>query len=267
MFARVVACETRRLDPAVRAGDPLITGLPPLDAHSGARRARPRLRRTRRLGAEHGDAFPPAPRSRSTTPSRSPGATIPSTCRRPTSRRTADAAVRSARGALLPSADASFGSRYQQGGQQVFNGLSFSNSSDAVQSSYGLNLNYRVNTRDVRATRRPRSANRDAVEADITGSGEQLRAAVTQQYLSVLQAQARVGAAGHAGEDGRRRSSSWPRRKLAVGLGHARSTSAAPRWRSARQQVRAAHGAQQRRGREAAALPADGRASSRPTSR
>ena len=67
------------------------------------------------------------------------------------SRRTADAAVRSARGAMLPSADASFGTRYQQGGQQVFNGLSFSNSSDAVQSSYGLNLNYRVNTRDVRA--------------------------------------------------------------------------------------------------------------------
>ena len=33
-------------------------------------------------------------------------------------RRTADAAVRSARGAFLPSADASFGSRYQQAGQQ-----------------------------------------------------------------------------------------------------------------------------------------------------
>ena len=40
-----------------------------------------------------------------------------------TNRRTAEAAVRSARGALLPSADASFGTRYQQGGQQVFNGL------------------------------------------------------------------------------------------------------------------------------------------------
>ena len=59
-------------------------------------------------------------------------------------RRSADAAVRSARGALLPSADAEFGSRYQQGGQQVFNGLSFSNSSDVLQSSYGLSLNYRV---------------------------------------------------------------------------------------------------------------------------
>ncbi|HKH94128.1 MAG TPA: TolC family protein [Gemmatimonadaceae bacterium] len=107
-----------------------------------------------------------------------------------TNRRTADAALRSARGALLPSADASFGTRYQQGGQQVFNGLSFSNSSDAVQSSYGLNLNYRVNTSTF-VTPKAAAANRDAVEADITGSSEQLRAAVTQQYLSVLQAQAR----------------------------------------------------------------------------
>jgi outer membrane protein len=105
-------------------------------------------------------------------------------------RRTADAAVRSARGAMLPSADASFGTRYQQGGQQVFNGLSFSNSSDAVQSSYGLNLNYRVNTGTF-VNPKAAVANREAVEADISGSSEQLRATVTQQYLSVLQAQAR----------------------------------------------------------------------------
>src|SRR5215212_3309621 len=105
-------------------------------------------------------------------------------------RRTADAAVRSARGALLPSADASFGTRYQQGGQQVFNGLSFSNSSDAVQSSYGLNLSYRLSSATF-VTPKAAIANREATEADISGSGEQLRAAVTQQYLSVLQAQAR----------------------------------------------------------------------------
>jgi outer membrane protein len=106
-------------------------------------------------------------------------------------RRTAEAAVRSARGALLPSADASFGTRYQQGGQQVFNGLSFSNSSDAVQSSYGLNLNYRVNTATF-VTPKAAVANREAVDADISGSSEQLRASVTQQYLTVLQAQARA---------------------------------------------------------------------------
>ena len=105
-------------------------------------------------------------------------------------RRTADAAVRSARGAMLPSADASFGTRYQQGGQQVFNGLSFSNSSDAVQSSYGLNLNYRVSSATF-VNPKAALANREAVDADITGSSEQLRAAVSQQYLCVLQAQAR----------------------------------------------------------------------------
>jgi len=108
-----------------------------------------------------------------------------------TARRTADASVRSARGALLPSADASFGTRYQQGGQQVFNGLSFSNSSATIQSNYDLTLNYRINSATF-VNPKAAVAQRDAVDADITGAGEQLRAAVTQQYLSVLQAQARA---------------------------------------------------------------------------
>ncbi len=105
-------------------------------------------------------------------------------------RRTADAAVRSARGNFLPSADASFGTRYQQGGQQVFNGLSFNNSSATMQSNYALSLNYSINSATFVAPRAA-VANREAVEADITGSAEQLRAFVTQQYLTVLQAQAR----------------------------------------------------------------------------
>ena len=105
-------------------------------------------------------------------------------------RRTADAAVRTARGAFLPSADASFGARYQQGGTQVFNGLNFSNSSATQQANYSLDLNYRINSATFVQPRAAR-ANRDAVEADITGNAESLRAAVTQQYLTVLQAQAR----------------------------------------------------------------------------
>jgi outer membrane protein len=107
------------------------------------------------------------------------------------SRRTADASVRSARGAFLPSADASFGTRYQQGGSQVFNGLSFTNSSATVQSNYSLNLGYRINSATFVAPKAA-LANRDAVDADITGNAEQLRAAVTQQYLTVLQSQARA---------------------------------------------------------------------------
>jgi outer membrane protein len=105
-------------------------------------------------------------------------------------RRTADAAVRSAKGALLPSADASFSGRYQQSGQQVVQGLSFNSSSSTVQSAYSLGLSYRVN-RSTFLTPKAAMANREAVDADINGSAEQLRATVTQQYLSVLQAQAR----------------------------------------------------------------------------
>ncbi|HET7189957.1 MAG TPA: TolC family protein, partial [Gemmatimonadaceae bacterium] len=93
-------------------------------------------------------------------------------------RRTADAAVRSARGAFLPSADASFGARYQQGGTQVFNGLNFSNSSATRQSNYSLDLGYRINSATF-VQPKAAVANRDAVDADIAGNSEQLRAAVT----------------------------------------------------------------------------------------
>ena len=106
-------------------------------------------------------------------------------------RSTADAAVRSARGAFLPSADASFSTRFQQGGQQVFNGLSFSNSSATRQAAYDLSLNYRINSATF-VNPKAAVATRNAVEADISGAAEQLRATVTQQYLSVLQAQARA---------------------------------------------------------------------------
>ncbi len=106
-------------------------------------------------------------------------------------RRTADAAVRSAQGQLLPSADASFSAQRQQGGRQIFGGASLGASSDVNQSSYQIGIGYRLN-RATFITPRLQRANRDAVEADITGSAELLRANVTQQYLSVLQAQERA---------------------------------------------------------------------------
>ena len=106
-------------------------------------------------------------------------------------RRSADASVRSAYGALLPSVDANLAGRYQQGGQQVFNGLAFSSSSDAVQSQYGLNLNYTINSATI-FNPKLASANRDAAIADVTGAAEVLRANVTSEYIAVLQAQARA---------------------------------------------------------------------------
>ena len=101
----------------------------------------------------------------------------------------ARAAVRSAYGALLPSADASLSAQRQQGGQQIFSGTSLGASSDVNQSSYQIGFNYRINSATL-ITPSLQRANRDAVEADITGATETLRSNVTQQYLSVLQAEA-----------------------------------------------------------------------------
>ncbi|HEX7465115.1 MAG TPA: TolC family protein, partial [Usitatibacter sp.] len=105
-------------------------------------------------------------------------------------RRTADANIRATRGALLPSADAYFGSRYQEAGQQFVNGAPLSASGNSLQGNYGASLNYSVNA-GAFAAAKAATATRDAVDADIIGQSEQLRAAVTQQYLTVLQAQAR----------------------------------------------------------------------------
>ncbi len=101
----------------------------------------------------------------------------------------ARAAVRSAYGALLPSADASLSMQRQQGGQQIFSGTSLGASSDVNQSNYQIGLSYRLNSATL-VTPSLQRANRDAVEADITGATETLRSNVSQQYLSALQAEA-----------------------------------------------------------------------------
>ena len=101
----------------------------------------------------------------------------------------ARAAVRSAYGALLPSADASLSVLRQQGGQQFFNGASLGASSDVNQSSYQIGLNYRINSATL-ITPSLQRANRDAVDADIAGASETLRGNVRQQYLAALQAEA-----------------------------------------------------------------------------
>jgi outer membrane protein len=101
----------------------------------------------------------------------------------------ARAAVRSAYGALLPTADASLLAQRQQGGQQILSGTSLGASSDVKQSSYEIGFNYRINSATL-ITPSLQRANRDAVEADINGATENLRSNVAQQYLSVLQAEA-----------------------------------------------------------------------------
>ncbi|MFN2397245.1 MAG: TolC family protein [Gemmatimonadaceae bacterium] len=104
-------------------------------------------------------------------------------------RRSAGAALRSSYGALLPSASAQFSSQYQKGGVRPINGVTFSTSSDVYQSSYWLGLQYQVDAGTFLSPRAQR-ANVDATEADIVGSQENLRALVTQRYLTALQSEA-----------------------------------------------------------------------------
>ncbi|GAC1411896.1 MAG: hypothetical protein NVSMB53_08300 [Gemmatimonadaceae bacterium] len=101
----------------------------------------------------------------------------------------ARAAVRSAYGALLPNADASLMMARQQGGQQIFGSAALGASSDVNQSNYQIGLSYRINSATL-ITPSLQRANRDAVEADITGATETLRSNVSQQYLTALQAEA-----------------------------------------------------------------------------
>lgn len=106
-------------------------------------------------------------------------------------RRAADAQVRTAYASLLPSVSANLAGRYQQTGQQFVSGIALANASDVLQSSYGLNVNYTINS-DILFGPRIVQANRSAAEADVTGAAETMRSAVTQQYLTVLQQQARA---------------------------------------------------------------------------
>lgn len=99
------------------------------------------------------------------------------------------AQLRTARGAYLPSVDASFGAGFREGRQQSFGGTSFGNSSNTVSSSYSLGASARYNAATFMGPKQAR-ANADATEADITATDQTLRATVTQQYILVLQDQA-----------------------------------------------------------------------------
>ena len=106
-------------------------------------------------------------------------------------RRAADAQVRTSYGNLLPGVDAQLSGRYQQSGQQFVQGIGLRNDSDIMQGNYYIGARYALNS-DVLLAPRLARANREAAEADVTGNAEVLRATVTQQYLGVLQAQARA---------------------------------------------------------------------------
>ncbi|MBC7788698.1 MAG: TolC family protein [Anaerolineae bacterium] len=105
-------------------------------------------------------------------------------------RRVATAALKSAWGNLLPSADALFQGQQRQGGTQPINGVNFS-TSDIRQSSYWLGLNYNISAATL-LNPRVQKANVAAADADVTLSTEVVHATVAQQYLTTLQAEARA---------------------------------------------------------------------------
>ena len=106
-------------------------------------------------------------------------------------RRSADMNVRQAYANLLPSLSANASGRYQVAGQQFFNGIPLSSSSDIIQSSYSLGLGWQLDSRAVLGPQVVKAQAR-AADADVTGNVENLRAIITQQYLFVLQSQARA---------------------------------------------------------------------------
>ncbi|HXT14007.1 MAG TPA: TolC family protein [Gemmatimonadaceae bacterium] len=99
--------------------------------------------------------------------------------------------VRQAYSALLPSANTSFSTRYQQGGTQFVQGVAIGGSGDTYQSSYQLGLSYNINGAVAFAPRAAR-AGRDAAEADITSAAALLRSQVTTQYIQALKSQAQA---------------------------------------------------------------------------
>jgi outer membrane protein len=105
------------------------------------------------------------------------------------SRRAADLGVKAAYAQLIPRLDAQASGRFTEGGQQYVNGIPISNSSDILQSNYGLGVSYTINSAVLFAPKLY-AAQRDAADADVIGSQEILRSTITQQYLAVLRAQA-----------------------------------------------------------------------------
>jgi outer membrane protein len=106
--------------------------------------------------------------------------------------RTYDAQVRTAYGQLLPSVNARVGGTFNQGGTQYVNGVALpGGSGDYIQSNYQLGLGYNL---AASAAFAPRAAKafRTAAEADVTTFAENVRALVTQYYITALQSEAQA---------------------------------------------------------------------------
>ncbi len=97
--------------------------------------------------------------------------------------------VRSAYGALLPSASASMGMGYSASGERRFGTVGLGEQPAMYSSNYNLGLSYSLSGAELLEPTRARAQER-AAEARVRGAGSQLEADVSQAYLAVLQADA-----------------------------------------------------------------------------
>jgi outer membrane protein len=107
---------------------------------------------------------------------------------------TARMQLRNAYGGLLPNASVSGGMDYTGAGTASF-GQGFTNQTSAtLGSSYSLGLSWQIDGARLMAPREQKAASR-AVDEEIANEESDLRFAVTQQYLTSLQASAQVAVA------------------------------------------------------------------------
>src|SRR5690606_14508397 len=102
-------------------------------------------------------------------------------------------AVRNATASLfLPSASASLGLGYTGAGSSSFGGQEFRQSSPSYNSDYSIGLNWRLDGNTLTC---PAQARERATDQEILSAEQLLRADITPQYLSTLQAVAQVDVA------------------------------------------------------------------------
>lgn len=103
----------------------------------------------------------------------------------------AGAALRSARGAFVPSLSANLSGGYREGIPQFFGGVALGATSSTVSSNLQLNANLDLSPSVWMNSGQQRLAVA-ASESDVDNAGLQLRAFVVQQYMTALQQAARV---------------------------------------------------------------------------
>ena len=106
-------------------------------------------------------------------------------------RERAGASLRTARGAFIPSLNANLSGGYREGIQQFVNGVPFGATSSTLGSNLQLQANLDLSPSVWMNTGQQRLSVA-ASESDVDNAALQLRAFVVQQYMTVLQQQARV---------------------------------------------------------------------------